>query len=362
MNTPSSRSRYLGITLTFFAIIALVLSACGSTNSSGTTSSGNSAVTVHLGYFPNLTHAVAIVGVAQGTFQKALGANATLDIKTFTAGPALIEALFANQIDIGYVGPNPAINGYVKSKGAALRVVAGASSGGALFIVRPGANIKSPSDLAGKKLATPQLGNTQDVALRYYLQQHNLQTTDKGGNVQIVPTDPANILLLFKQGRIDGAWVPEPWATRLVVEGKGTVFVDERSLWPSGKFATTDIVVRKQFLDQHPDLVKKFLQADVATVQYIDNNQDAAKMIINSELKRLTGKAIPSNEINQSFGNLTITYDPLADSLLQSADRAYALGFLGKTKPDLTGIYDLGPLNAVLTTQGLATVAGPSGK
>lgn len=265
------------------ALFAFTLAACGSA------SSNNGSVTVRLGYFPNLTHTVALVGVARGTFKAALGPNVSLETKTFNAGPALIEALFANQIDIGYVGPNPAINGYVKSQGAALRIIAGASSGGALFIVRPGANIKSVKDLAGKKFATPQLGGTQDVALRYYLLQHSLQTTDKGGNVQIIPTDNSNILTLFKTGKIDGAWVPEPWASRLIVEGKGQVFLDERSLWPDGKFATTYVIVSKEFLDQHPDLVNKFLQAHVATAQYIESNPESAKSIVNSEIKSITG-------------------------------------------------------------------------
>src|SRR6266852_7514405 len=208
-------------------LMLLLLASCGS--QSPTTSSGQ--LIVRLGYFPNLTHAVALVGVERGIFQNALGSNVKLETKTFNAGPALIEALFAGDIDIGYVGPSPAINGYVKSHGEALRIIAGAASGGALFIVRPGANIQSPQDLSGKRIATPQLGGTQDVALRYYLQQHGLKTTDKGGTVQVLPTDNANILTLFKTGAIDGAWVPEPWATRLVVEGHGQVFVDERSLW-----------------------------------------------------------------------------------------------------------------------------------
>ncbi len=348
-----THSLRLGLLVMLFAI---ALSACGSTPTSG---SENSQVTVHLGYFPNVTHAVAIVGVARDTFQSAFGSNARLDIKTFSAGPALVEALFANQIDIGYVGPNPAINGYVKSHGEALRIIAGASSGGAMFVVRSGANIKTAADLAGKKLATPQLGGTQDVALRYYLQQHGLQTTDKGGNVQIVPTDPANILTLFKEGSIDGAWVAEPWGTRLLVEGKGRLFLDERTLWPGGKFVTTNVIVRKQFLDQHPDLVNKFLVAHVATVQYIAGNPANARQIVNSEIKRITGKSLSSQEIAESFTNLDITYDPLAASMLTSADRAYALGFLGTSKPELNGIYDLGPLNQVLNSKGLATVAGP---
>src|SRR5437016_4993355 len=267
-------------------ILALTFVACGSSSQS---SSSGSSTTVHLGYFPNVTHAVALVGVARGTFQSALGSSAELVTTNFNAGPALIEALFANDIDIGYVGPNPAINGYTKSNGAALRIIAGASSGGALFVVRPGAHIQSPKDLANKKLATPQVGGTQDVALRYYLQQHGLQTADKGGNVQIIPTDNPNILSLFQQGKIDGAWVPEPWATRLVIEGNGTVFLDERSLWPKGQFVTTNVVVRTAFLQEHPDLVKKFLQAHVETVQYILKNPENAKEIVNSEIQQITG-------------------------------------------------------------------------
>ena len=351
MKLPSFRLFRL---LALAMLLAVMLAACGST--SGTGDSGGQ-VSVRLGYFPNLTHAVALVGVARGTFKNALGPKVNLETKIFNAGPALVEALFANEIDIGYVGPSPAINGYVKSKGEALRIIAGASSGGALFIVRPQANIKSPRDLAGKKLATPQLGGTQDVALRYYLQQHGLQTADKGGNVQIVPTDNPNILTLFKTGKIDGAWVPEPWATRLLVEGKGQVFVDERSLWPNGRFVTTNVIVSKNFLDQHPDLVKKFLQAHVETVQYIQSDPTGAKSIINSEIQHITGKGIPTKELDESFSNVDVTYDPLTDTLAQSADRAYALGFLGSSKPDLSGIYDLGPLNQVLTSKGLAPIA-----
>jgi NitT/TauT family transport system substrate-binding protein len=311
---------------------------------------------VRLGYFPNLTHAVALVGVARGTFQKALGSNVTLQPKIFNAGPAEIEALFANEIDIGYVGPSPATNGYVKSKGQALRIIAGAASGGVLFVVRPQANIKSASDLAGKRIATPQQGGTQDVAFRYYLLNHGLKSADRGGNVQIVPTDNPNILTLFKEGRIDGAWVPEPWATRLIVEGKGQVFLDERSLWPGGKFVTTDVIVSTRFLTQHPDLVNKFLQAHVETVEYIASNVASAKSLVNSEIKRITGKALPSQELDQAYNNLDITYDPISGSLQEGADHAYALGFLGSSKPDLNGIYYLGPLNQVLLSKGLAQV------
>src|SRR5437870_7161461 len=336
-------------------LMLLILASCGS--QSPTTSNGQ--LIVRLGYFPNLTHAVALVGVGRGTFQSALGSNVKLEPKIFNAGPAEVEALFANEIDIGYVGPSPAINGYVTSHGQALRIIAGAASGGALFIVRPGANIQKAKDLANKKLADPQLGGTQDVSLRYYLQQNGLKTVEKGGNVQIIPTDNPNILTLFKQGKIDGAWVPEPWATRLVTEGNGKVFVDERTLWSDGKFVTTNVVVRKAFLDAHPDLVNKFLQAHVETIQYILSNPDSAKSIVNAQIKLITGKALPSKEINPAYNNLDITYDPLSSTLQESANRAFALGFLGSTNPNLTGIYYLGPLNQVLTSKGLASITGP---
>jgi NitT/TauT family transport system substrate-binding protein len=338
-------------------LMLLVLAGCGGASGGSSTTSSSGPLTVHLGYFPNITHAVAVDGVANGAFKQALGSNVTLDTKTFNAGPAEIEALLAGDIDIGYVGPNPAVNGYVKSHGSALRVIAGAASGGALFIVRPGAHIQSARDLSGKKLATPQLGGTQDISLRHYLQQHDLQTADKGGTVSVVPTDNASILTLFKQGQIDGAWVPEPWASRLIVEDGGQVFVDERTLWPNNQFITTVVVARKAFLDQHPDLVAKFLQAHVETVQYIKAHPDQAQATVNSEIVRITnGKPLAPTVLKGAFTHLDITYDPLQQTFLQSADNAYQLGFLGSSKPDLKDIFYLTPLNAALSAKGLATV------
>lgn len=337
-------------------VLVLILVACGQSSPATPPASGD-AVNVRLAYFPNLTHAVALVGVERGTFKDALGPKVNLNIKTFNAGPALIEALFADEVDIGYVGPNPAINGYVKSKGEALRIIAGASSGGALFVVRPEANIKEAKDLAGKKFASPQLGGTQDVALRFYLQQHGLKTADQGGDVTIVPTQNPDILTLFQQGQIDGAWVPEPWATRLIQEGKGEVFLDERTIWPDGKFITTLVVVSTKFLNAHPDIVESFLRAHVDTVQYIQQNADGTKSIVNSEIARITTKGLPRDVLEASYKNLDITYDPLAKTLFTSADSAFTLGFLGDNKPDLAGIFDLDPLNKVLKDKGLAVVA-----
>jgi len=315
----------------------------------------NGPVTMRVGYFPNITHSQALVGVARGDFQKALGSNVNLDVKIFNAGPSVIEALFAGQIDLSYIGPNPAINGYVQSKGEALRVIAGATSGGAAFVVRPDANIAKPEDLAGKKIASPQLGNTQDVALRAYLAEHGLKVAEKGGNVQVTPTDNPLILDLFRQKQIDGAWVPEPWASRLIVDGGGRLFLDERDLWPGGDFVTANIIVSTKFLKEHPDLVKAWLRAHVEVTQWELANPDQAKQISNDEIKRLTGKALAKEVLDGAWSRMRITYDPISVSLFKSADAAYTAGFL-KEKPNLSGIYDLKLLNEVLKEKGLPAV------
>ena len=337
---------------------SILLAACapGSAPASAPATAPADATTVRLAYFPNFTHAVGLVGVAQGSFQKSFGDAVKIDVKSFNAGPALIEALLAGEVDIGYVGPSPAINGFVKSKGTALKIIAGASSGGALFVVRPEANIKTVADLEGKKIATPQKGGTQDVALRHYLQANNLKSNDEGGTVNILPTQNPDILTLFKKGELDGAWVPEPWGTRLLQEANGQVFIDERKEWPDGKFVTTLVVVSSKFQKEHPDLVKKFLAAHVDAVKFVQDKPDEAKGIANKEIERITTKGLPDQVIDAAFKNVDFTYDPLAGTLYKGADYAFELGFLGDTKPDLAGIYDLGPLNEVLKEKGLPAV------
>ncbi|HEX5097182.1 MAG TPA: ABC transporter substrate-binding protein, partial [Acidimicrobiia bacterium] len=234
------------------AAIALAASTLGA-GVAGAQGKSSQPVNVRLGYFPNVTHAPALVGVESGLFQKALGKN-TLDVKTFNAGPEEVTALLAGALDIGYIGPNPSVNAYVQSNGEAVRVVGGSTSGGAYLVVKP--EITKATDLKGKRVATPQLGNTQDVALRTWLKKAGLKTDAQGGgDVSIAPQENALTLDAFKQGQIAGAWVPEPWATRLVTEAGGKVLVDERTLWPEGKYVTTNIIVRTQFLDEHPDVV-----------------------------------------------------------------------------------------------------------
>jgi NitT/TauT family transport system substrate-binding protein len=312
-------------------------------------------VTLRLGYFPNVTHAPALVGVESGILADALGDNVTLETSTFNAGGEAIEALFAEAIDASYIGPNPAINGFAKSDGEALRIVSGATSGGAFLIVKP--EITSPAELAGTTLATPALGNTQDVALRAWLQENGLSADESGGgDVSIRPQENGATLDAFKAGDIDGAWVPEPWATRLIQEGGGTVLVDERDLWPDGRYVTTHLIVATKFLDEHPDVVKRLLQGHVEATDFVNANPAESQTYVNDGVEAITQKRMNDDVLAAAWTNLTFTADPVASSLQKSADDAIAIGLLDEV--DLTGIYSLDLLNEVLTEAGQPTVTG----
>lgn len=344
------------LSLTLFAV-TLVAVACGSSDASTRGAPGNATVTLHLGYFPNFTHAQPIVGLARGTFARDLGPNVRVETKTFNAGGDEINALFAGQIDIAYVGPSPALNGYVKSKGEDIRIIAGAVDDGAALIVRRGAGINTAADFAHKKVATPQLGNTQDVALRTWLHANGLNAKEQGGTVTIIPTDNANTLALFSTGELDAAWVPEPWATRLIQEAGGTLFLNEKTLWPNGVFSTTTVIARTEFLNKHPDIVLGFLRAHVETTQWIQANPAEAMKLVNEGIKRLTGKALSTETIKAAWQNITVTNDPGASAIRTSADHAYALGFLGTSKPDLSNLFSLALLNEALQGEHLPAVS-----
>jgi NitT/TauT family transport system substrate-binding protein len=309
-------------------------------------------VVVRAAHFPNLTHSQGVIGQATGWFDKALAPEARVEWKIFNAGPSAIEALFAGAIDLTYIGPNPAINGYVRSQGEALRIVAGATSGGAALVVRADSGIQKPEDFRGKKIASPQLGNTQDVALRGWLKAHQLRLRERGGDVQVIPIANPDQLTLFIKKEIDGAWAPEPWASRLIREAGGRLFFDERDLWPNGLFVTTHLIVSTKFLREHRGLLKKWIKAHVELTKWINENLPEAKRLLNQEIKRETGKALPPQVLDDSFSRLQITYDPIRSSLLTSARWAFEAGFLGREPPDLSGIYDLSILNEVLTEKG----------
>jgi NitT/TauT family transport system substrate-binding protein len=339
------------------AAVAVGAAACG--GSGGSSSSSSSAasagatttgppITLRLGYFPNVTHAPALIGVQNGIFERAL-APSRLETRTFNAGPEAVEALFSGALDASYVGPNPAINAYAKSKGAAIRIVAGSTSGGAAFVVAP--SVTKAADLKGRTVASPQLGNTQDVALRAWLKEQGLSTTTSGGgDVKVTPQANADILTAFKGRKLAGAWVPEPWVTRLVQEAGGKVLVDERDEWPGGKFVTTQLVVRTAFLEQHPDAVRGLLKGHVEAVALAASGSADAKSAANAQLADLTGKPLSPAVLDAAWANLTFTVDPIASSLRTSAKHAEDLGLLEPVALD--HIYDLGPLNALLRAAG----------
>jgi NitT/TauT family transport system substrate-binding protein len=313
-------------------------------------------VIIRAGHFPNMTHPQGVIGQANGWFEKDLGENTKIDWKIFNAGPSAIEALFAGQLDLTYIGPNPTINGFVKSKGETLRIISGAVSGGAGLVVRADSGINKIKDFDGRKIASPQLGNTQDVALRGWLKKNGFEAKEKGGTVQVIPLGNPDQLTLFLRKEIDGAWTVEPWVSRLILEGDGKLFLDERELWPDGKFVTTHLIVSTEFLREHPDIVKKWIAAHVELTDWINKNPDEAKSILNEEIKRETGKALPQEVLDASMKGVDITYDPIGSSLFKSANTAFDLGFLGKERPDLSNIYDLTLLNEVLTEKGLRPI------
>ncbi|MGY6019509.1 aliphatic sulfonate ABC transporter substrate-binding protein [Streptomyces spinosirectus] len=350
-------------TLAVITALPLLLTACGYGSKSTDDDSKQNAVAagakklsadeVKIGYFPNLTHATALVGVQEGLFQKELGGT-EIKPSTFNAGPSEIEALNAGSIDIGWIGPSPAINGYTKSNGKSLKIIGGSASGGVKLVVNP-KKIKSLDDVKGKKIATPQLGNTQDVAFLNWIAEKGWKVDPQSGkgDVSVVRTDNKITPDAYKSGSIDGAWVPEPTASKLVAEG-GKVLLDESSLWPDKKFVITNIIVSQKFLKEHPDVVEAVLRGSVKTNQWINANPGKAKASANTALQRLSGKALPAEVIDPAWKSIQFTDDPLASTLSTEAEHAVKAGLLDKA--DLKGIYDLAPLNKVLKAEGRATV------
>jgi NitT/TauT family transport system substrate-binding protein len=330
----------------------LLLAGCGG----GSTGSSGGGTEVRIGYFPNLTHAPALVADAEGSFSRHL--DGRVSIKTFNAGPDVIQAIFSNSLDISYVGPNPTITAYTRSKGSALKVIAGSTAGGAALVVRPG--ITSASQLRGRRLSTPQLGNTQDVALRHWLSTQGLKTDVEGsGDVTILPQPNGAALTAFAAGAIDGAWVPEPYATQFVQKG-AAILVDERALWPQGQFVTTNVVVRTQFLQQHPDLVRSFLDAHLDALQLIRQNPAKAQADVAAQIEKTTGQPQQAATMAAAWKNLTFTADPLPATLKASAGHAAAVGLLQDEPSDgFAGLWDLAPLDTALKARGLPEVATP---
>ncbi|MDP3940257.1 MAG: ABC transporter substrate-binding protein [Deltaproteobacteria bacterium] len=316
---------------------------------------------LRLGYAPNLTHAQALVGLARGEFDRALPAPYRLEPMPFNAGPAIIEALFAGELDMAYVGPVPAINGFVQSRGRALHIVSGSASGGSGLAVREGAGIESEKDLEGRGIAVPQFGGTQDVALRSFLAERGFKTYEHGGSVRVLSVPNPETITLFKQGQLDAAMVPEPWLSRLILQAGARLLVDERSLWPGGRYATTVIVARQGFMKDHPAVVRALLEAHVGVTDWIGANPEQAVASIRAQVASVFGKALPEEIVSAGLSRVEPLVDPLWKSIEKDAQNARALGYL-KRPPELAGLIDLAILNGLLDGMGRPRVsAGPLG-
>jgi NitT/TauT family transport system substrate-binding protein len=345
------------VTLSTLVIATMLLTGCSASadaSSSGTSSSSASSLTggtpasaLRLGYFANVTHAPALAGLQEGILQKDLGST-KLTTEVFNAGPAEIEALSAGAIDAAYIGPSPSINSFIQSGGKSLRVVAGATSGGAALVVRK--DITSAKELKGTTLATPQLGNTQDVALRTWLAGKGLHTSiTGGGDVTITPTDNAQTLTLFQQGKIAGAWLPEPWVSQLVLNAGAHVLVNEASLWKSGDFATTVLVVNASFLAKHPQTVKKLVQGDVDSIAWLNGHKSENASVINAKLTADTGKGLSDAVLDRSLQYVTFTANPYADTFQTLVDHGVTAGT--QKRGSIKGLFDLRLLNEIEKTK-----------
>jgi NitT/TauT family transport system substrate-binding protein len=337
------------------AALAILAAGCGSSGGSGGTSdSSDSTVVLRLGFLENVTHATALVGIKEGFFAKDLGKNVTLKLEPFSTGTEEATALLAGQLDAAYVGPNPAIKAWQTSGGKLIKVISGAASGGAELVVKKG--ITSAAQLKGQKLATPSLGNTQDVALRYWLKKQGLTTTQTGGgDVPITPISPnSDAVLAFQAGKIAGGWEPAPADVEMIADG-GHALVNEASLWPDGQFVTTNLVATQSFMSQHPSVINGLLKGQIQANAFIASNKPAAETAANAELAKVSGKALKTSALTASFAQVTFTNDPIASSLVADAQHAVSVGLLTPVK-NLTGIYDLGPLNKLLKADGQAQV------
>jgi NitT/TauT family transport system substrate-binding protein len=336
--------------------VAILAAGCGSSGSSGSgTSDPAKKVVLRLGFLENITHATALVAIKNGIFTKDLGSGVTLQLKPFSTGTEEATALLAGQLDAAYVGPNPIIKAWQTSNGSLIKVISGAASGGAELVVKKG--ITSASQLKGQKLATPSLGNTQDVALRYWLKTQGLTTTQTGGgDVPITPVTPNSAAVLqFESGQIAGGWEPAPYDAEMIAAG-GHALVNEASLWPNGQFVTTALVATQSFLKANPTVIANLLKASVASNQFINSNKSAAETAANAELSTLTGKGLKPAILAAAFAQVTFTNDPVASSLATDATHAVAVGLL-KPVSNLTSLYDLGPLNKQLSAAGQQAVS-----
>ena len=324
-------SYLIGAVIVVIGIIAFV----GFTQSSVNYSENN----IRVAFFPSVVHAVPIIGMETQTFANNLNADLDIQVKIFDSGPQVIESIFSNSVDIAYVGPGPVINGFLKSDGNDLKILAGAASGGASFVIQKNSGLDLIENYSGKRIAAPQISNTQDVSLRHYLAENGLVTAEKGGDVFVLNIANPDIYTLFAKGDIDGAWVPEPWATMLVEELDGVRLFDENEFWPENQFSSVLLIGRSDYIEKNPEIIKKWINANEKTVQWINNHPNESKILYNEFLKSYMGRTLPQNIVEKSFSNIIITSEPLENSVHTFAERADALGYLGRDGYTLDGIF-----------------------
>ena len=324
-------SYLIGAVIVAIGIIAFV----GFTQSSVNDSENN----IRVAFFPSVVHAVPIIGMETQTFANNLNADLDIQVKIFDSGPQVIESIFSNSVDIAYVGPGPVINGFLKSDGNDLKILAGAASGGASFVIQKNSGLDLIENYSGKRIAAPQISNTQDVSLRHYLAENGLITAEKGGDVFVLNIANPDIYTLFAKGDIDGAWVPEPWATMLVEELNGVRLFDENEFWPENQFSSVLLIGRSDYIEKNPEIIKKWINANEKTAQWINNHPDESKKLYNEFLNSYMGRTLPQNIVEKSFSNIIITSEPLENSVHTFAERADALGYLGRDGYTLDGIF-----------------------
>lgn len=348
MQPAPPRARRLTAAVAVLALLALgACSRADSGTNPGQARDRGPAAELRLGYFPNITHAAALIGLDKRLFTTELGETRLVPI-TFNAGPVEVNALLGGSLDAGFIGSGPAINAFARSNGEAVRLIAGAASGGAQLVARP--DITTPQDLIGKTVATPQLGNTQDVSLKKWLAELGLTS-----KVNVTNVDNAQALDAFTKGTIAAAWLPEPWSSRLVLDAGATVLVDEKDRWPGGGFPTTVLVVRTQFLAEHPQTVRALLRGLLAATDLAASDPPGAQTSVNRQLRSLTGKELSAQVIQRAWANVELTVDPIARQFPQLAKDQVTAG-VAKRAPRLAGYADLSALNAVLAAAGRSGV------
>ena len=321
----------VGIAIVVIGVIVLVGNAQSSFD--------DSEKKIRIAFFPSIIHAVPIVGMENQIFSENLDSDLDIQVRIFDSGPQVIESIFSNSVDLAYVGPGPVINGYLKSDGKDLKILASAANGGASFVIQKNSGLESIENYSGKRIAAPQISNTQDVSLRHYLAENGLTSAEKGGDVFVLNISNPDIYTLFAKGDIDGAWVPEPWATMLVEELDGIRLFDENEFWPENKFSSVLLIGRADYIEKNPEIIKKWIDANEKTVKWINDNPTESKKLYNEFLKDYMGKTLPEKIVEESFSNIVITSEPVEKSIHIFAERADSLGYLGRDGYTLDEIF-----------------------